>query len=91
MFVFGRNALDMRKFGLDFHTRPSKWRQITSVMGQGVCVVRVCVLYVCVVHVCCAYVCVVHMFVLCVCLCCAHVCVLCICYAFVCVFLCMSG
>ena len=36
LFVFGRNALDMKKFGLDFRARPSKWRQITSVMGQGV-------------------------------------------------------
>ncbi|XP_065920669.1 palmitoyltransferase ZDHHC3-like isoform X2 [Dysidea avara] len=35
LFVFDRNAIEMRKFGLDFHTRPSKWRQITSVMGQG--------------------------------------------------------
>ena len=65
LFVFGRNALDMRKFGLDFRARPSKWRQITSVMGQGVCV---CV---------CVYVCM-YMFV-CMCVCvCAYVCV-CVC------------
>ena len=38
LFVFGRNALEMRKFGLDFRTRPSRWRQITSIMGQGTCV-----------------------------------------------------
>ena len=38
LFVFGRNAMEMRKFGLDFRTRPSKWRQITSIMGQGICV-----------------------------------------------------
>jgi len=36
LFVFDRNAIEMRKFGIDFHARPSKWRQITSVMGEGV-------------------------------------------------------
>ena len=56
LFVFGRNALEMRKFGLDFRTRPSKWRQITSIMGQGICV-HVCM------HVC------VCMCMMCVCVC----------------------
>ena len=69
LFVFGRNALDMRKFGLDFRARPSKWRQITSVMGQGV---YVC-MYVCVCV--CVYVC---MYVcMCVCVCVCVVCSVC--------------
>ena len=91
LFVFGRNVLDMRKFGLDFHTRPSKWRQITSAMGQGVCVYAcacVCCAYVCVVHVCvcCVYVC--------VCLCvvyilCIILCFVCVCCAYVCMYVCV--
>ena len=78
LFVFGRNALDMRKFGLDFRARPSKWRQITSVMGQGVYVcIDVQVVCLCV----CVTVCVCHDHCVYVCLCeCVHdrVC-LCVC------------
>ena len=65
LFVFGRNALDMRKFGLDFRARPSKWRQITSVMGQGV--------YVCMYVYVCVCMCVCTCLCACVCLCmCTH-------------------
>ena len=85
LFVFGRNALEMRKFGLDFRTRPSRWRQITSIMGQGMCVdvLHVCLWYACM----CVFVCFVCMHVwmyVCVCSVRIHVCMYgCVCCGFV--------
>ena len=74
LFVFGHNALEMRKFGMEFHTRPSKWRQITFVMGQGV---HVCMCLYVFVHVCaCLYICLYL---------CIYICGVCVCMPVYCI------